>query len=132
MFEHLIKIFSIVATHQSVLDLLTDVLEMFFNKICVKVIAAIRQEEKNESEGFPVSYFIFGLYCVCCYILLILVMYADLNHINYLAFFLNHIHFLTISSNNKSLWNLFKLIDICKIKIIKKENKWFWDFSNSL
>lgn len=41
------------ATHQSVLDLLTDVLEAFFQKIC-KLVCTVNEEENGEAAGFPV------------------------------------------------------------------------------
>lgn len=44
----------IAATHQSILDVLTDVLDAFFQKIC-KTVGATNEEINGESLGFPVS-----------------------------------------------------------------------------
>lgn len=44
----------IVDTHLSVLDVLTDVLETFFQTICKKVVEATINEENGEDSGFPV------------------------------------------------------------------------------
>ncbi|KAJ8941137.1 hypothetical protein NQ318_004256 [Aromia moschata] len=50
MFAHI----GFETTHQSVMDLLTDVLESFFQKFCCKVADAIEDEDKGVNQtGFP-------------------------------------------------------------------------------
>ncbi|XP_018575797.1 uncharacterized protein LOC108914455 [Anoplophora glabripennis] len=40
-------------THQSVMDVLTDVLESFFQKFCHKFVEVVDDEEKGKNTGFP-------------------------------------------------------------------------------
>lgn len=50
--------FCFIASHQSVLDVLTDILQEFYRKICYRVKIAINDEEKYHYSGFPVKFFI--------------------------------------------------------------------------
>ncbi|KAG5865925.1 hypothetical protein JTB14_021171 [Gonioctena quinquepunctata] len=49
MFAHI----GFETSHQSVLDVLTDVLETFLQKICHKIVDAVIDEEEGHTSGFP-------------------------------------------------------------------------------
>lgn len=54
-FVELIIVIDIVATHESIIEILVDVLKEFYKKFLSSLEISIHDETENNSSGFPVS-----------------------------------------------------------------------------